>query len=308
MAAQEKSLSVKSIVDRVSSQIASFEQEGRLKLPPNYSAQNALMSAWLQIQSIKDKNDRPVLEVCTQASIANALLDMVIQGLSPAKKQCYFIPFGNQLVLMRSYFGTASVVMSVLKTTKPPIAACIYEGDEFEYVLEGGNKKVTKHVQSFANVKKDKIIGAYCTIYPPGHEPFTEIMTIEQIHQAWKQSRMNPFDKDGNLNPNSTHGKFTDQMAMKTVINRACKMFINSSDDSTLDLVVESFNRSEEAAEEAAFQEEVEKQANQEVIDVDYEIKEDDPREEIAESEEPAEEPATKEPAKQASKRRGPDW
>ena len=35
---------------------------------------------------------------------------MVTQGLSPAKTQCYFIPYGNTVKLNRSYFGTMKVV------------------------------------------------------------------------------------------------------------------------------------------------------------------------------------------------------
>lgn len=50
------------------------------------------------------------MEVCSRESIANSLLDMVVQGLSPAKTQCYFIVYGNQLQLNRSYFGTQAVL------------------------------------------------------------------------------------------------------------------------------------------------------------------------------------------------------
>ncbi|WP_243124300.1 recombinase RecT [Clostridium sp. AWRP] len=33
----------------------------------------------------------------------------MMQGLTPAKKQCYFVVYGKQLQLMRSYMGTAAV-------------------------------------------------------------------------------------------------------------------------------------------------------------------------------------------------------
>ena len=320
MATAEKSIALNPIVDNVAKQISALQSEGRLRLPPNYSPENALYSAWLKLQTITDKNGRPALHVCTKESITNALLDMVIQGLSPAKNQCYFIPYGNQLVMQRSYFGTACVTMQVLKTNRPPVAAVIYKGDEFEYVVEAANKKVTKHVQRLENVKKENIIGAYCTIFPPNHEPYTEIMTIEQIHQAWRQSKMNPFDEMGNLRPDSTHAKFAEEMAKRTVLNRACKMFINSSDDSSLDLVVESFYRSEEAAEEAAFEQEVAANANQEFIEAEWHEKEDEESVEVQEAvdggnESTQEKPAAKsEPARaeskpmQQPKRRGPSF
>lgn len=88
---QNISIVQKDVVDTVLSKIKDFEEAGELKLPANYSAANALKSAWLILQETKDRNDKPALVVCTKESVANALLDMVVQGLSPMKKQCYFI-------------------------------------------------------------------------------------------------------------------------------------------------------------------------------------------------------------------------
>ncbi len=72
-----------------------------------------MKSAWLILQAAVDKDKKPVLEVCSKNSIANALLDMVVQGLNPAKKQCYFIAYGNGLACQRSYFGTMAVTKQV---------------------------------------------------------------------------------------------------------------------------------------------------------------------------------------------------
>src|SRR5699024_11332254 len=56
------------------------------------------------------RNHRPALEVCSHDSIVKSLLDMTLQGLSPAKDQCYFIVYGNELQMQRSYFGTVAAV------------------------------------------------------------------------------------------------------------------------------------------------------------------------------------------------------
>ena len=82
---QNLSIVQKDVVDTVLSKIKDFEEAGELKLPTNYSAANALKSAWLILQETKDRNDKPALVVCTKESVANALLDMVVQGLSPMK-------------------------------------------------------------------------------------------------------------------------------------------------------------------------------------------------------------------------------
>lgn len=53
-----------------------------------------------------------------------------------------------------------------------------------------------------------------------------EIMSIEQIKDSWNQGAMK-----GN---SPAHKNFPDQMAMKTVINRACKPLIRTSNDAVL--------------------------------------------------------------------------
>jgi len=81
----------KNVADFVLSKIQKLQSNGEIYFPNNYSPENALKSAWLKLQETKDKNDKPVLQSCTQISIANALLNMVVQGLNPMKNQCYFL-------------------------------------------------------------------------------------------------------------------------------------------------------------------------------------------------------------------------
>ena len=98
------------ITDSILRRVNSLEQSNAIKMPNGYSPGNALKSAWLKLQTVQDRNKQPALQVCTRTSIINALFDMCIQGLSPAKNQCYFIVRGNALTLMRSYFGTCAVL------------------------------------------------------------------------------------------------------------------------------------------------------------------------------------------------------
>ena len=92
-------------------------------------------------------------------------------------------------------------------------------------------------------------------------------MTIDEIKQAWRQSKMNPLDDNGNIKAGSTHGKFTGEMALKTVINRTCKAIINSSSDNAL--LLERINRAEDLADRADAEMEIEEQANTgDVIDI----------------------------------------
>lgn len=259
----------KNIVDSVLDRVKTFEQTGQLMLPPNYVAENALKSAWLMLQETKDKNNKPVLETCSKASIANALLSMVIQGLNVDKHQCYFIVYGNKLVLQRSYFGSMHVAKTVDPNIEDIYAAVVYEDDDFEYEIKHGKERVIKHTQKLANKDKDKIIGAYATIlYKDGTELST-IMTIDQIKEAWRKSPMKPVDDKGNIKAYSTHAQFTEEMAKKTVINRACKYVINSSSDQSI--VAQFAKALDSEIAEAEMQMEIEENANQEYLDFDDE-------------------------------------
>src|SRR5690625_3868999 len=151
----------KDITDDVNKSLTSLQDDG-LVLPPNYNASNALKSAFFRLQEVKDRNQRPALEVCSRESIANALLDMVTQGLSPAKTQCYFIVYGTQLQLNRSYFGTQAVLKR-LTNVKDIWANVIFKDDVFDNEIVGGREKLLKHDTNFLNRDKE-ILGAYAVV------------------------------------------------------------------------------------------------------------------------------------------------
>lgn len=212
-----------SMVDTVMERVNAMEKAGEIQFPAGYSVGNALRSAWLAIQETVDMNKRPALEVCTKNSIANALLNTVIQGLNPAKKQVYYIVYGDKLQAQRSYFGTMAVLKR-LAGVKDIYADVVYEGDSFDVHKQKGLWVIEEHDSKPENIDPSKIKYAYAVIQTETGD-YTEIMTKAQIDQSWSKSR----SKD-----QTVHKEFPDQMAKRTVINRACKFFVNSSDDSDL--------------------------------------------------------------------------
>lgn len=224
--ANQMAILQKDITDTVSKKIDQLTDEG-LALPANYKWQNALKSAFFTLQNVKGRDGRPALQ-CVPASIANSLLDMVEQGLSPAKNQCYFIVYGNQLQMQRSYFGTITALKR-LKGVKDIDAQVVHQGDEFVIGAdELGRIKVTKFVPKFENLDKPiKAVFAFIQM-TDGRVNYT-VMTQKQIQASWSQSRQH-----------NVQNKFPEEMAKRTVINRAAKMVINTSDDS--DLLTGSIN------------------------------------------------------------------
>jgi len=216
------------VFDKVGNEVRGYVSNGELVLPAGYSAENAMKFAWLKMQS------KPAIyENCTKTSIINTLLSMIYQGLNPDKNQCYFIPYGNELTLQRSYFGSMKLAKMVDPSITDICYDVVYNDDIFEIEKRRGHTIIATHRQKLENIDKNKIKAAYCSVFRGDIED-TTIMTFDEIKAAWSKSKVKPVDGNGKIQPGSTHGQFTAEMAMKTVVNRACKYIINSSDDSSL--------------------------------------------------------------------------
>lgn len=242
---------------QVLARIDAFQSSGELTLPKGYNAENALKSAYIILSDPKNN----ILAKCDKASIAEALLKMVVYGVSPVKKQCYFIPYGEKLECSISYAGNIAIAKRYggLKNIK---GNAIFEGDTFEFEVDGatGHRRVTKHIQTLESVGSNKIKGAYAVYELNDGSIDVEIMSISQIQKSWEQG--------GSKGNSPAHKNFADQMAIKTVLNRACKLLISSSDDSvlydpldeeTIDVASENMHH------------EISTKANREVIDIEAE-------------------------------------
>lgn len=219
-----KKIEEKQITDIVFNKVVALQAKGAIDFPNNYSVGNALKSAYLILQEAKTREKKPVLQVCTQESIANALLDMVVQGLNPSKQQCYFIPYGNLLTLSRSYLGTIALTKR-LKGVKDVVAYPIYKNDKLDigFDILTGKTKINEFKPALDHKAQD-LIGALGIVIGENEILYLEYMNMEQIRNAWNQGTMK-----GN---SPAHKNFPDQMAIKTVINRVCKKYVNAADDS----------------------------------------------------------------------------
>lgn len=211
------------LTDRVLDRINQMKTTQDLSLPRNYNASNALNAAFLELQKVQDRSHRPALEACTQDSIVKALLDMTLQGLSPAKDQCYFIVYGNELQMQRSYFGTVAAVKR-LDGVQKVRAEVVHQDDDFEIGANDDMELVVKRFNPKFENQDKPITGAFAIIKTDKGTDFT-VMTKKEIDQSWAQTRQKN---------NKVQQNFSQEMAKRTVLNRAAKMFINTSDDSDL--------------------------------------------------------------------------
>lgn len=250
-----------SFIDGLSEQLALKQQYG-LSFPADYNPTNALTGAYLILRETVDKNNKPLLETCSQASIATALMDMVTLGLNANKKQGYFISYGGKCHFQKSYFG--NITIAKRNGLRSIAADVIYEGDVFKYHKHDAKTVIDVHEQSFENIDNDKIVGAYAVAIMNDGTKYAEVMNINQLKKAWNQ-RQGGLKEDSS----STHSKFPDQMAKRTVINRLCKIIANTSTDGEIAEVYEKLEEIENVDTVAAdIEYEIEENANSEEFQV----------------------------------------
>jgi recombination protein RecT len=141
-------------------------------------------------------------------------------------------------------------------------AEVIYEGDTFRYHIEDGMKVIDEHTQDFMNIDVDKVVGAYAVGIMEDGRKVVEVMNINQLKKAWNQ-RMGGLKEDAS----STHTKFRDQMAKKTVINRLCKLIGNTSTDGN---IAEISDRLDEIADTDFIAEDVKYEVEQNAQSVEF--------------------------------------
>ena len=216
----------KNISDKIVNQISNLTENQGLVLPANYNPTNALKSAYLKLSENNLLNT-------DQTALAEALLNMCIQGLNPAKNQCYFINYGGKVNMMRSYFGDRTVAINT-GLVKDVQANLIYEGDKIDVYYENDYLKVN-HETSWENLSKP-IIGAYAYAVMPDGTKRYDVMTIDRIKKSWAMSKNNSNNKLQNT--------FTDDACKRTVIRHLVKLIFNETADSQV--VVESYNKTTE--------------------------------------------------------------
>lgn len=244
-------------VDWVTGQLQEKEKAG-LCFPTNYSVKNAMQQAYLMLQEAENRDKRPLLEVCTQASVVQSLMQMATQGLNPIKKQCYFVAYGNKCQLVPSYFGTLAILNRAKNLKRQPVANVVRQGDVFEYGYNLDTMELTikKHETGIENLD-NPVIAAYAVI-ETDKERVVEIMSRQQLENSWAQGQSWKSAKK-NGHESVTHKNFPEEMAKKTVLNRAAKKLINATDDASImsDEAIQAFNEADEVRREDVVAEQV---------------------------------------------------
>lgn len=270
------------LTNQVSKVVAkNFEALNRsgIQYPKDYVPENTIKSAMFEIAKVVDKDgvsmlDKALTNVKTYNSVINAVNQLLIQGLDAGKKQAYFLPYKDEIALQRSYFGTVTMLKR-LDEFKDIVAHEYYEDNipEFEFDVE--TMTLSKIKSWNPNPKSKNLAGAFAVIYKKDGTFEVTNMTIDEIHTSWSQSqnygqtvwlntpeeiqaakkaghKVKEFKKkDGTQGasyktdePNAVQTKFGGEMAKRTVINRAAKVYVNSSTAPTQ--LIQAYNETTE--------------------------------------------------------------
>ena len=194
-------------------------RDNKITVPEGYNVSNEITMALMMIAQTNDKDGRPALESCSRESIMTQLRLMAQNGLSMAQKQCYPIVRGNKLCIDISYFGTISIIKRLMPGYDVR-ANVIYKDDTYDYIWNEETQcyQVTNIKSSIENRDKP-IVGAYGTIFEKatGKVIFSEVMSWKEILTSWSHAKTDKVQKE-----------FPQEMAKRTLIQRMCKLFLNT--------------------------------------------------------------------------------
>ena len=157
-------------------------------------------------------NDNRNIAKYGQAKIMTGLLKGAYLGLDFYSKECYLVPYGEQLNYQTDYRGAKKLAKKYsIRPIKDIYAKLVRDGDEFEEVIVNGEQGINFKPKPFND---GKIIGAFAVcLFEDGGMQY-DTMSLSDLENTRKQSKAS----------NSPAWKnFTGEMYKKTVLHRLCK-------------------------------------------------------------------------------------
>lgn len=163
--------------------------------------------------SIALLNDNPAIAKFPKPQIVAGLLKGSYLGLDFYSKECYLVPYGNQLNFQIDYRGNVKLAKKYsIRPIKDIYAKLVREGDVLDEYIVNGEAVINFNPKPFND---GKIIGAFAVcVYKDGGIIY-DTMSLADLENTRKSSK-------ASNSPAWT--KFTGEMYKKTVLHRLCKM------------------------------------------------------------------------------------
>jgi recombination protein RecT len=177
--------------------------------PVDVNSERLKINALMYIAQNPDLN---ILAKSQPLKIAQYIYNFIALGLDMLNRECYIIPYKNQLTVLKDYKGEVKLAKKYsVEKIREIYARVVYERDEYYF-------EDNKFVHKFDPFKTDRgnKIGAFCTVIYENGVQQTEFVNINEINKvkAVSQSAKSEY---------SPWAKWEDEMWKKTVIRKAMK-------------------------------------------------------------------------------------
>lgn len=175
-------------------------------LPAGFNKARFIQNTVALMQDNKDLAKYP------QAKVVPGLLKGAYLGLDFFNKECYLIPYGQDLQFQIDYKGMQKLIKKyAVRPVDEIYARIVREGDDFSESIKDNEPVVNFVPKPFNN---GKIIGAFAVCQYKDGGAKVEVMSIEQLDAAKRLSK---------AQTGTAWKFFSEEMYKKTVIRRLCK-------------------------------------------------------------------------------------
>lgn len=175
-------------------------------LPKDFNKARFVQNAVALMNENKDLAKYP------QAKIVPGLLKGAYLGLDFFNKECYLIPYGQDLQFQVDYKGSIKLAKKyAVRPVDEIYARIVREGDEFSEEVRDNEPIINFKPKPFNN---GKIIGAFAVCQYKDGGSKVEVMSIDQLDAAKRMSK---------AQTGTAWKYFAEEMYKKTAIRRLCK-------------------------------------------------------------------------------------
>ena len=147
-----------------------------------------------------------------QAKLVPGLLKGAYLGLDFFNKECYLIPYGDDVQFQIDYKGMQKLVKKyAVRPVDEIYARIVREGDEFSEEIKDNEPVINFNPKPF---NKGKIIGPFAVCQYKDGGAKTEVMSFDQLEAAKRMSK---------AQAGTAWKFFPEEMYKKTIIRRLCK-------------------------------------------------------------------------------------
>lgn len=187
-------------------------EENKMALPVGFNKERFVQNMLALTSSNKDLQEWAMKHNDAGKQIVKGAMRGAFLGLDFINRECYLIPYGNELQFMTDYKGQKKLCK---KYSKRPIkeiyAKVVREGDDFQESIIDGEPHIDFKPLAFNN---GGVIGAFAVCLFVDGGMIYETMSLDELESVRKKSKMG---KGG------AWASFTNEMYKKVVLRRLCK-------------------------------------------------------------------------------------